>query len=143
MTTPIIQVPTAATVTQALGTFNNNAYSAGMRIQRSALSFAALLADFRIPSLTLNTAATGGSFSLVAIYRDFSGTAGASPSSTNLGRFCGSFTPIMTGATTTGILGLNSVSLSTDADYYVLDNGTGANVTAGVTMTAQPWSPGT
>jgi hypothetical protein len=143
MTTPAIRV-LSSQVTQALGAIGNNGYSAAMRIQVSAQTFAnPLFADFRIPAPTFGGSPTSGVVQLIAVDRDFSGTAGTAPSATSLGRFCGTFNPIFTGTATPGIMYLDFVPLSPDADYYVFNNGTAFSIATGLTMTAQCWSPGT
>lgn len=142
MPTPIIRESATAISTASLSA-NNNAYSAGTRIQVSALSIVgALLCDFRITAGIWSGVPTGGAIQLVAVDRDFSGTAGATPGSTVPPRFIGSFTPTGQTTSTFGALAVNSVALSPDADYYVYNNGTGMNLT-GFTLTATPWTPGT
>lgn len=142
MSTPIYRQQATAVSTASLSA-NNNAYSAGTRIQTSALSIAgALLCDFRITGGSWSGTPTGGAIQLVAVDRDFSGTAGATPGTTTPPRLIGPFTPTGQTTSTFGVLSINAVPLSPDADYYVYNNNTTMNLT-GFTLTATPWTPGT
>lgn len=127
----------------------NNAYSNSadaIRIKpgvSGAGELGALLADFRITSVTFSAAPTTGVIQLVAVDRDLSANAGPTPASTMRPRLIGTFSPQpqTSNASTGWIMSLNSVALSPDADYYLYNNGTGVNLTAAV-LTAQCWSPG-
>ena len=104
----------------------------------------ALLADFRLASVTFPTAPVSGSLQLYAVDRDFSGNQGPSPSATMRGRLVGSFDPqpAASNASTGWIMSLNNVAISEDADYW-LYNGTGYSLNVGAVFSAQCWTPGT
>lgn len=103
----------------------------------------ALLADFRLTSVTFGTAPVTGALQLVAVDRDLAGNQGPTPSSTLRGRVVGSFSPqpAASNASTGWIMGINSVPLSPDADYWIYNNSTGVSLSDCI-ITAQCWSPG-
>ncbi len=103
----------------------------------------ALLADFRLTGVTFSAAPVKGALQLVRVDRDFAGNQGPTPSATLLGTPVGAFSPMPTvsNALTGWIMGIDSVALAPDADYWLLNNDTAVNVTA-CTLTAQCWSPG-
>ncbi len=136
-------VGSAVSVTAA-NAVANNAYANSadkLRIQNTGN---ALLADFRLTSATFATAPVGGVLQLIAVDRDFAGNAGPNPATSMLGRVLGSFSPQpATGnASTSWVMGLDSVPLVADADYWLLNNGTAYSLNSGWVLTAQPWSPG-
>ena len=136
-------VGSAVSVTAA-NAVANNAYANSadkLRIQNTGN---ALLADFRLTSATFATAPVGGVLQLIAVDRDFSGNAGPNPATSMLGRVLGSFSPQpSTGnASTSWVMGLDSVPLAADADYWLFNNGTAYSLNSGWVLTAQPWSPG-
>jgi hypothetical protein len=140
--TPIYRQAATAVTSGSLSAASS-AYSGALRVQQSALSIAgALLGDFRITGGTWSVAPTGGSIQLVAVDRDFAGTANSAPGSTFPPRFVGTFTPAGQTTATFGALALNAVALSPDCDYYVYNNGTGASLST-FTLTCTPWTPGT
>lgn len=143
MTTPIVRIPGTALSTVAISAIANNAYgSSSMRVQASALTPAnALLADFRLTSITWGGTPPGGQIQLVAVDRDFAGTAGPTPGANYQPRVCGTFTPRELTSSSPGVMALNAVALSPDADYYVYNNGT--TQTFAATLNCQPYTPGT
>ena len=149
MATPLLRDNATQVTLTSAHTTANNAYANSadvMRLQVSALSFAALLADFRLTSVVFATAPVGGILQLVAVDRDLAGNQGPTPSGTTLqGRVVGTFspTPLASNGSTGWIMGVNSVPLSFDADYWVYNNGTAFTLNSGWVLTAQPWSPGT
>lgn len=114
-----------------------------MRIQASALTPAnLLLCDFRLTSITWGGApAAAGAIQLFAVDRDFAGTIGPTPGANYLPRLVGTFSPQELAQASPGIMGLNNISLSPDADYYVANNATGQ--TFACTLNAVPWTYGT
>lgn len=133
--------PVSVTAANAIA---NNAYTNSadkLRIQNTGN---ALLADFRLTSATFATAPVGGALQLIAVDRDAAGNAGPAPSSSMLGRVCGTFTPLPStaNASTSWVMGLNAVPLVADADYWLYNNGTAYSLNSGWILTAQPWSPG-
>lgn len=146
MPTPIVRVPgTALTpVTVSAITSGTPGYaSSAMHIQASALTPAnLLLADFRLTSITWGgTPAAAGAIQLFAVDRDFSGNIGPTPGTNYIPRFLGTFSPQELASSSPGVMSLEKVALSADADYYVANNATG--VTFACTLNALPWSPGT
>lgn len=149
MPTPIIRNSgTTVTLTSA-NSVANNAYANSadaMRIQQSALSVPGLLlADFRLTSVTFGTAPVGGCVQLVKVPRNDAGSIGPTPVSTllNLMVYTFSPTPAASNASTGWIMGIDSVPLDLDADYWLFNNGTGFTISSGWVLKAQPWSPGT
>lgn len=146
MTTPIVRIPgtelTPVTVS-AIYSGSPGYASSAMRIQVSGLTPAnAMLCDFRLTSITWGgTPSAAGSIQLYAVDRDFAGTVGPTPGANYLPRLCGTFSPQELASASPGIMSLNAVPLSYDADYYVANNGTGQ--TFACTLNAKPWSPGT
>ena len=104
----------------------------------------ALLADFRLTSVTFATAPVSGAIQLYAVDRDFAGNAGPAPSATMRGRLVGSFDPqpAASNASTGWVMSLNNVAISEDADYWIY-NGTGYTLNSGWVLKAQCWTPGT
>lgn len=146
MTTPIVRIPgTALTpVTVSAITSGSPGYAAtAMRIQASTLTPAnALLCDFRLTSITWGGApAAAGAIQLFAVDRDFAGTQGPTPGANYIPRLLGTFSPQELASGSPGIMSLERVALSADADYYVGNNQTGQTFTC--TLNAQPWTPGT
>lgn len=146
MSTPIVRISGTALTPVTVSAITSGApgyASTAMRIQTSALTPAgALLCDFRLTSITWGgTPAAAGAIQLFAVDRDFSGNAGPTPGANYIPRLCGTFSPQELASGSPGVMGLNSVSLSPDADYYVANNATG--VTFACTINAVPWSPGT
>lgn len=131
----------AGTVSGTLGAVANNAYSGGLRINNTGL---ALAADFRLTAATFATAPTTGALVLVAVDRDNSGNAGPTPSSSMVPRYVGTFDPQpSTGnATTSWVMGIDGVSLTTDADYYVYNAATGQTLNAGASLAANLFNIG-
>ena len=115
------------------------------RVQLSGLGSNYLLGDWRITGLTTafsGAPAAGGTVALYAVDRDFAGNIGPTPSASWTPRFCGNFNPIQSTATG-GILALNDVRLSYDADYYLYNNATGVTMyTTNASLSCMPWSPG-
>lgn len=149
MGTPIVRnnVGSAVAVTSANAVASNAYANVADRLRITTSSggnLGALLADFRLTSVTFGAAPTAGAIQLYAVDRDGSGTAGPTPASTILPRLVGTFSPQPnTGNASTGwIMALNNVPLSPDCDYYLYNNGTGQSLSAGWVLTAQPWSPG-
>lgn len=146
MTTPVIRVPgTALTpVTVSAITSGSPGYaSTPMRITTSGLTPPnLLLADFRLTAITWGgTPSAAGAIQLFAVDRDFAGNIGPTPGANYLPRLVGSFSPQELASGSPGIMSLNSVALSPDADYYVANNATGQ--TFACTLNCTPWSPGT
>lgn len=146
MPTPILrQNQGSAVVVNAANGITNNGYSNAtdkLRIQNTG---GALLADFRLTSVSFAAAPTSGSLQLVAVARDFAGNAGPAPSSPMLGRVVGTFNPqhASGNSATSWVMGIDSVPLTEDCDYWIFNNSTGYTLNAGWVLTAQPWSPGT
>lgn len=108
----------------------------------------ALLADFRLTRASgamFGAAPTAGTVQLIAVPRAFDGTPGPAPSASMLGRVVGTFSPSpATGNAATGwVMSIDSVPLPPDCDFFLFNNATGQSLSAGWTLTAQPWSPGT
>jgi hypothetical protein len=83
-----------------------------------------------------------GALQLVIIDRDLAGNAGASPSTTVLGKPY-TLTPSPSG-TASQVFAVDSVPLPYDCDAYILNNGTAQTFTFGTSgFACQPWSPGT
>lgn len=115
--------------------------SSAMRIQQSALSTPGMmLADFRLTSITWGgTPAAAGAIQLFAVDRDFAGNIGPTPGANYIPRLCGTFSPQELASGSPGVMGLNNVRLSYDADYYVGNNQTGQ--TFACTLNALPKTP--
>lgn len=137
-------VGSAVTVTAANATANN-AYCNSADKLRINNTGNALLADFRLTGVAFATAPVGGCLQLIAVDRDASGNAGPTPAASMLGRVAGTFSPMpSTGNASTGwIMGINSVALAADTDYWIYNNGTAFSLNSGWTLSAQLWSPGT
>ena len=146
MPTPLLRdVIGSNIVVTAVNAVANNAYANSadkLQINNTGL---ALLADFRLTSVTFATAPVGGALQLFAVDRDFSGNAGPTPAGTLLARYVGTFTPSPTtsNASTGWIMGINSVPLSANTDFWLYNNGTAFSLNSGWVLTAQLWSPGT
>ena len=144
MSTPIVRIPGTALTPVSVSSFGTNTYgSSAMRIQASGLTPAnALIADFRITSITWGgTPTAGSSIQLVAVDRDFSGTQGPTPGANYIPRLCGTFNPLELASGSPGLMGVNAVALSPDADYYLYNNATGTTFVG--TLSCTPWTPGT
>ncbi len=144
MPTPILRNNVGSPIiVTAANSVANNAYansSDKLRIQNIGN---ALLADFRLTSVTFNAAPVVGNMAIVAVDRDFAGNAGPTPAATILGKVY-HFTPgPSTSNTSTGwVMACNNVPLSADCDYWLFNNGTLVSLNTGWVLTAQPWSPG-
>ena len=148
MTTPIIPVYATNVTKTGANSIANNAYANSadaLRIQRSALTVAALLCDFRLTSVTFGTAPVGGCLQLAIVDRDASGNIGPTPSATlvptkliTLGPL-----PAASNASTGWIMGADAVSIPPDCDVWLFNNGTAFSLSSGWVLTAMPWSPGT
>ena len=145
MTSPFVRIPGTAITPVTVSAITSGApgyASSAMRIQSSALSPAnLLLVDFRLTSITWGgTPAAAGAIQLFAMDRDFSGNIGPTPGANYIPRLCGTFSPQELASGSPGIMSLERIPLSSDADYYVANNATG--VTFACTLNATPWSPG-
>lgn len=148
MSTPIIRIngtalSKALTIAIASGAYANSADA--LRIQQSALSIPGLLlVDFRLTNVVLSAAPVTGSLQIVKVPRDTAGNQGPAPSSSLLPYQVWTFGPMPSAgnALTGWVMGIDSVPLDLDADYWLSNNGTGVNLT-GAVLTASPWSPGT
>lgn len=148
MTTPIIPIYATSLTKTGANAIANNAYANSadaLRIQRSALSIAAMLCDFRLTSVTFATAPVGGVLQLAFVDRDASGNQGPTPSATivpakviTLGPM-----PAASNASTGWIMGADAVSIPSDCDVWLFNNGTAFSLNSGWVLTAMPWSPGT
>lgn len=148
MSTPIVRISGSNVSRPLANAIANNAYANtadALRIQQSALSIAGLLlADFRLTGVTFSAAPVAGSIQLVKVPRDAAGNQGPAPAATLLPYQIWTFGPMpnTSNALTSWIMVVDNVPLDADADYWLFNNGTGVNLTAG-TLTAMPWSPGT
>jgi len=149
MTTPIVRINAAANITvTSANSVANNAFANSadvMRLQQSAMSIAALLADFRLTSVTFATAPVGGLVQLVLVDRKFDGTQGPTPASTLMPNRIYTFSPVplASNASTGWTMGIDGVPLTADQDAWLYNNGTAYTLNSGWVLTAQPWSPGT
>lgn len=144
MTTPITRnnIGSPVTVTTA-NTIANNAYANAADKLRINNTGGAMVADFRLTGLSFGSAPVAGIVQIVAVDRDFAGNAGPTPSSAMVGRvYSGSPSPSAGNASTGWIVSWERIPISADADYWLFNNGTGQQISAGCTLTAQPWSPG-
>lgn len=148
MTTPIYpQYATSVTKTSAnptlTGQYCNSADA--LRIQRSALSIAAMLCDFRLTGVSFGTAPVAGSLQLVLIDRDAAGNQGPTPAATLVPARSYTLSPVpaASNALTGWIMSVNAVPISPDQDVWIYNNGTAQTLSSGWTLTAMPWSPGT
>lgn len=144
MTAPILRnaIGSAIAVTTA-NAIANNAYANSADKLRINNTGNALLADFRLTGVVFAAAPVIGAVLLVAVDRDFAGNPGPAPTASLLGRvYAFSPTPSTSNASTGWVMSCNSVPLSPDCDYWLLNNGTAQQIAAGCTLTAQPWSPG-
>lgn len=144
MPTPILRNSVGAAVSvTTLNAIANNAFanaSDKLRIQNTGN---ALLADFRLTGVVFAAAPVAGSIMLIAIDRDFSGNAGPAPASSMVGKqYVFSPMPASGNASAGWVMSVDNVPLSADADYWIYNAGTGQQIAAGCTLTAQPWSPG-
>ena len=147
MATPLLRdlIGAVITVTAANAVANNAYANVADKLQIDNTTNLALLADFRLTSITFATAPVGGALQLVAVDRDLANTAGPTPSATLLARFVGSFNPqpAAGNASTGWIMSLNSVALTANTDYWIYNNNTLFALNLGWVLKAQCWSPGT
>lgn len=149
MTTPIIRVNAASVITvTGANSIANNAFANSadvMRLQQSAMSIPALLADFRLTSVTFSTAPVTGLLQLAIVDRDLSGNIGPTPSATLMPTRIYTLGPIpLASNTSTGwIMGVDGIPLTQDQDVWPYNAGTGYTLNSGWVLKAQPWSPGT
>lgn len=148
MPTPIIPIYATSLTKTTANAIANNAYANSadaLRIQRSALSVAALLCDFRLTSVTFATAPVGGCLQLAVVDRDAAGNIGPTPSATLVPTRVYTLGPLpATGNAATGwVMGLDAVPLSPDQDVWLFNNGTAYSLNSGALLTAMPWTPGT
>lgn len=144
MPTPILRnnvgSPIVVTTTVAIA---NNAYANSADKLRINNTGNALLADFRLTGVTFAAAPVAGAVMLVAVDRDFAGNAGPTPSAAMLGKvYPFDPKPASSNASTGWVMSCNSVPLSPDCDYWLLNSGTAQQIASGCVLTAQPWSPG-
>ena len=151
MTTPILRNAIGSAVARTFANaVANNAYANvadAVRLNPGVSGsnhLGALLADFRLTSVTFASAPVVGALQLIRVDRDFAGNIGPTPSATLLGTPVGTFSPQPTtsNASTGWIMGLDNVALTPDADYWLLNNGTAVSLNSGCVLTAQCWSPG-
>lgn len=149
MPTPIIRISGTNVTKTFANAVANNAYANSadaLRIQQPALSTPGLiLADFRLTGVAFGTAPVGGVVQLAKIPRDASGTQGPTPSATLVPTQIWTFgpTPAASNASTGWVMGIDSVPLDADQDFWLFNNGTAFSMASGMVLTAMPWSPGT
>ena len=124
--------------------------SAGYSVQTNALTLGPtqtgglLLGAFEL-LCSFGAAPVAGQVDLYAMDWSLDGnTQPPAPSATLQGRYVGTFSPRpLTGNTATAFkLELDGVLLSNKADYYISNNGTSQQISAGWTLSCAPWAPG-
>lgn len=145
MPTPILRQLVGVPVTGA-GAIVSGGYSAAAdKLTLDNASGAALLADFDLVA-AFGVAPVTGAVQLMAVDWSLDGaSAGPAPAASMMPRLVGAFSPQPQAgnASTTWRMRINAVALTRKTDFYLLNNGTAQQISAGWTLTAQPWTPGT